>query len=147
MLIGDLVCLGPLLEADGPVLFNWLNDRRLALSNGPFRPMDQAKFAGWFGGAGADPTRVIFAIRDRRDMRLMGYVQVINLQPVHRNAELGILIGAAGDRDRGVGQEAMRLALGFCWRDLNLHRVALFRVGDDIRGVAHVYLKVGFEKG
>ncbi|MDB5460777.1 MAG: hypothetical protein JWO72_2518 [Caulobacteraceae bacterium] len=144
MLIGDKVCLGPFLEGDTPVLFNWCNSLDLVRSNGPYRPMDQIKFNQWFSGIGADPTRVFFAVRRQQDLRLLGYLQIVDIQPASRSAEIGILIGSPDDRGQGFGQEAMQMALAYCWRDLNLDRVALSVVGDNPRAI-HVYRKAGFE--
>jgi len=144
MLIGDQICLGPVLQADAPSFFNWLNNVELVHGNGAYRPTDQARFDHWFGGIPNDNTRVVFTIRAKADVRLMGYVQIINIQPVMRSAEIGMLIGDPQDRGKGVGQEAMRLALTFCWRDLNLRRVTLFIVGDNPAAQA-AYAKTGFE--
>ncbi|HEX4179264.1 MAG TPA: GNAT family protein [Caulobacteraceae bacterium] len=144
MLIGDKVCLGPVLQTDAPSFFNWLNSLDLVHVNGPYRPTDQARFDQWFGGIASDSTRVVFTIRAKTDVRLMGYIQIINIQPVARTAEMGILIGDPSDRGHGIGQEAVGLALKFCWRDLNLQRVALFIVGDNPPAL-NAYAKAGFE--
>jgi len=144
MLIGDKVCLGPLLRGDAPLLFNWLNHLDTARANGPYRPMDQARFDVWFDGLGADPTRVVFAIRNRGDLRLLGYLLISNIQPVARSADLGLLIGAPADRAQGFGQAAIRLAVDYCWDDLNLQRLALSVVGDNPRAI-HAYRRAGFE--
>jgi RimJ/RimL family protein N-acetyltransferase len=144
MLIGEKVCLGPVLQTDAPSFFNWMNNLELVHVNGPYRPTDQARFDQWFSGIPNDSTRVVFTIRAKADIRLMGYVQIINIQPVARAAEMGILIGDPADRGKGAGQEAVRLALKFCWRDLNLQRVALFIVGDN-PAAQNAYARVGFE--
>jgi RimJ/RimL family protein N-acetyltransferase len=143
MIIGEKICLGPLLSADAPAVFNWLNSRPLVTLNGPYRPTDQMKFEGWYASLGNDPGRVMFAIRKQGDLRLLGYVQVINIQPVFRTAEIGILIANEADRGQGYGTEAVGLALDHCWRDLNLHRATLFIFGDNPRALA-AYAKVGF---
>ena len=144
MLIGDSICLGPILQGDAPLLFNWRNTAEIARRNGPYRPTDQFGFDGWLTGLANDPSRVVFAIRDKADMRLMGYVQITNIMPTPRSGELGILIGADGDRGKGVGRQAVELAIGFAWRDLNLQRLTLFVVGDNPRAV-RAYERAGFE--
>jgi RimJ/RimL family protein N-acetyltransferase len=144
MLIGKTVCLGPILQADGPYIFNWLNTLGLAYLNGSYRPTDQMKFEGWFSSIGNDPSKVIFSIRRHADMRLLGYLQIVNIHPVIHAAEVGILIGDDTERGKGHGQEALRMALGFCWRDLNLQRLSLFVFGENERAI-HVYRKVGFK--
>jgi RimJ/RimL family protein N-acetyltransferase len=143
MLIGKKVCLGPMLQGDEPILFNWFNTLGLTYSNGPYRPYDQPKFNEWFAGVGADPTRVVFSIRQYGDLRLLGYVQIVNIQSVPRTADIGILIGNKSDQGQGFGQEAMGMAVEFCWRDLNLQRLALNVIGPNPRAV-HTYQKVGF---
>jgi len=144
MLIGQKVCLGPVLQTDGAAFFGWLNSLELVHANGPYRPMDQARFDQWFGGISHDPARAVFAIRRQGDLRLMGYVQLINIQQAARTAELGILIGAPSDRGQGFGQEAVAMAVRFGWRDLNLQRISLFVVGENPAAV-RVYVKAGFQ--
>lgn len=144
MLIGEKVCLGPLVQSDAPFLFQWLNAVELARLNGSYRPNDQARFDQWFAGVGADPARVTFAIRQSEDLRLLGYLQVINIQPASQVAELGLLIGDVDAQGRGFGQEAIGLAVEFCWRELNLQRLSMFVIGENPRAIA-AYGKAGFE--
>jgi RimJ/RimL family protein N-acetyltransferase len=143
MLIGQKVCLGPVLHGDGATLFNWANTLDLVRTNGPYRPLDQSKFNQWLLNLGNDPARVVFAIRRQADMRLLGHIQIFDIQQPCRSAEIGILVGDPADRGQGFGQEAMQMALGYCWRDLNLQRVSLSVIGDNPRAL-HVYGKAGF---
>jgi RimJ/RimL family protein N-acetyltransferase len=145
MLIGQKVCLGPLLRDDAPLVFNWLNTVTLAHLNGPYRPTDQIGFDGWFANLGNDHSKVMFAIRKQGDLRLLGYIQVTSIHPIFRTAEMGIVIGDPRDRGHGYGQEAVAMALQHCWNDLNLHRVTLYVVGDNPRAV-HTYAKAGFRE-
>jgi RimJ/RimL family protein N-acetyltransferase len=144
MMLGEKICLGPLLQADAPLLFSWLNTVEIAHSNGPYRPTDQTRFDQWFGGISHDASRVVFAIRQHGDLRLMGYVQLTNILAAPRSADLGIMIGDPADRGKGFGLEAVRMAVGFGWRDLNLRRIALAVFGDNPSAI-HVYAKAGFE--
>jgi RimJ/RimL family protein N-acetyltransferase len=144
MLVGEKVTLGPLVQGDAPFLFSWLNNLELARQNGPYRPMDQIKFDQWFNTIGSDPSRVVFAIREVGDMRLIGYLQIINIQSASRVAEMGLMIGDVTKHGLGYGQEAVALAVKFCWRDLNLQRVSMFVVGDNPRAI-RAYEKAGFE--
>jgi RimJ/RimL family protein N-acetyltransferase len=144
MLAGERVCLGPLVRADAPLVFGWLNIADNARFNGSYRPADETKFDRWFAGVGADPARVVFAIRAKRDMRLLGFLQIVDINAANRSGVLGILIGAAGDQGHGFGQEAIRLAVEFSWRELNLQRLTLFVHGDNPRALS-AYRKAGFE--
>ncbi len=143
MLIGQKICLGPFLSGDSTAMFNWLNTLTLAHLNGSYRPNDQMSFDRWFSSFGDDRSRVMFAIRNQGDLRLLGYVQIANIHPVCRTCEMGILIGDTTDHGQGFGTEALQLALCHCWNDLNLNRVTLYVHGDNPCAV-HVYGKVGF---
>ena len=143
MLIGEKVCLGPLLNGDGPLLFAWFDNLDMAAANGPYRPASEAKFGQWLQGAAGDPTRALFAIRKRSDLRLHGHVNNRNIQTAMRSADIGVGIGQPADRGQGYGPEALRLALRFCWRELNLQRVALTVLGNN-PWAQHVYEKAGF---
>jgi RimJ/RimL family protein N-acetyltransferase len=136
------VCLGPLLRDDAPLLFNWRDTLALAHANGAYRPVDQIAFDGWFN-AGGDASRVVFAIRRQPELRLLGFIQLTNIQAAVRSAELGVMIGPPADRNQGYGQEAVRLLLGHAWRDLNLQRVMLHVVGEN-PGAVQAYRKAGF---
>jgi RimJ/RimL family protein N-acetyltransferase len=145
VLTGEAICLGPLLQTDGPLLFGWLNNAALGRDNGVYRPIDQTKFERWFGSAGDDPSRVVFAIRRKQDMRMVGCLQLTEIDPANGAATLGVMMGADADRGRGFGAEAIRLAAGFAWSELNLQRLALNVTGDNPRAL-RAYEKAGFER-
>ena len=143
MIIGEKVCLCPLMHGDAPSLFNWLNTLVLANLNGSYRPTDQMSFDTWYAAIGADRTKVMFTLRRKDDLRLLGYVQITNIHPVCRGGEMGILVANEADRGQGYGQEALRLMLRHCWNDINLHRVTLYVHGDNPRAI-HTYTQAGF---
>ena len=145
MLIGTKICLGPMFHADAPILFNWRNTVDLMHMDGLYRPVSQSSFDQWFSGIGKEPTRVVFSIRQQGDLKLLGFVQIVNLHPVFRTAELGIMIGDDVNRGKGYGQEALRLCVQFCWNELNLQRLSVLVIGDNPRAF-HTYQKVGFER-
>ena len=144
MLIGKLVCLGPMLNADAGVVFNWHNSMDVMHLDGLYRPISQGNFDDWFLSIGKDPARVVFAIRKQGDLAFLGYVQITNIHPANHSAELGIMIGDPNNRDKGYGQEALRLSLEYCWKELNLQRLSLLCIGKNERAL-HVYQNVGFE--
>ncbi len=144
MLIGEKVCLGPVLNGDAALLFAWFDNLDMAAANGPYRPQSETKFGQWLHGAAGDPTRVLFVIRKRSDLRLLGHVHISNIQTAMRSADIGLGIGQPADRGQGYGPEALRLAVGFCWRELNLQRVALTVLANN-PWAEHVYEKAGFQ--
>lgn len=140
---GALVVLGPLLPADGPELFRWMNDPAIAASNGCWRPTDGMDFGVWFQNLGKDPSRVTFALRPPGAARLMGYLSIMSIHPVFRSAEMGVTIAAPEDRGHGLGREAVALGLGYCWDNLALERVSL-RIYGDNPAALRCYQAAGF---
>ena len=58
------------------------------------------------------------------DGRLIGCVYITDITTAHRHCELALV--AIGERDcwdKGYGSEMVRLALRFCFRELNMHQV------------------------
>lgn len=144
MIVGEKICLGPVLNGDVPSLFNWFDSQDLVRANGPYRPVDESKFHQWVNTAGNDPSRVLFAIRRQVDMRLMGYVHLSGIHPVIRSAELGIAIGPAPERRQGFGSEALGLILDYCWREMNLQRVSLTVLSNNPDAL-RLYTRFGFQ--
>ncbi len=144
MLIGEKVCLGPALQPDAGVIFNWRNTVSLMHLNGQYLPVSQRSFDDWFNSIGRDLTSVVFSIRKKSDLSLIGYVQITDIHPIFRSAQIGIMIGDAVNRRKGYGQEALKLCIGFCWNELNLQRLHLMIAGTN-EAAANAYKKVGFE--
>ena len=143
MLKGKLVSLGAFEQDDRDVLYGWINDRSLVLLSAAWKPVHGPNHDDWFKSALNQPGRIIFAIRSNGDGRLVGVVQLIDLNQVHRHAEMVIRIGADADQSKGYGTDALRLLLDFAWRDANLHRVSA-RVFADNKRAIRCYEKSGF---
>lgn len=77
------------------------------------------------------------------DDRHIGNIAMYNFHPIHRRMELGIVIGDASCRGRGVGREACRLAITHVFEHLNLHKVTAGAVADNV-SMARVFLSLGF---
>ena len=143
MLIGQTVTLGPILPTDLAQLFVWSDDPALARLNEPYIPKNLQREAEFWLNAGGDSSRVFLAIRLRTAPEAIGHVQITNIHPIHRSATLGVLIGDAGNRGKGLGSEALRLAIAYCWNHLNLSRLAL-AVQTRNTGAIALYERLGF---
>jgi UDP-4-amino-4,6-dideoxy-N-acetyl-beta-L-altrosamine N-acetyltransferase len=142
MSIGS-VSLSSIRADDSETLFRWINDPEVVRFNAAYRPVHWANHEDWVRSLGKTATRVVFAIRVAE--KLTGVVQLIDIDPIHRSAELTIRIGHETDRGKGYGTEALKLAVDHAWRDLNLHRVWL-RVFEDNARAMEAYRKAGFER-
>lgn len=143
MLTGDKVMLGPLVQTDAQPLFLWMNDRVIAESNGVWRPTDAMDFTTWFQNVGKDQGKVIFAIRKPGEGRLVGYLSILGIHHIFRSAEMGVTIGASGERGKGMGRDAMRLGMRYCWESLGLERITLRIFGDNPAAI-RCYQGAGF---
>lgn len=135
------VCLSSIRPEDSEILFRWVNDPETVRFNAPYRPVHWASYEEWVRAIRASPGRQVFAIRV--DGRAVGVVQLVDIDPVHRSAELTIRIGEEADRGRGTGTAALRLATDFAWRDLNLHRVWVRVFATNAQAI-RAYEKAGF---
>lgn len=144
MLTGSSIVLTAIRNEDSASLFAWINDPDIVRFNAPYAPVHEPGHAAWLERVTVDPTRVIFAIRDRISLRLLGVIQLIDLHPLHRSAELVVRIGSEADRGRGIGTEALNLIVDFGFRHRNLQRIALRVFANNPRAV-RAYEKAGFQ--
>lgn len=84
-----------------------------------------------------------FAIRTLADDKLIGFIILMRIKPVHGEGWVGIGIGEQAYRGRGYGTDAMQLVLRFAFQEMNLHRVSLDAVATNARAVRS-YQKAGF---
>ena len=75
--------------------------------------------------------------------RLIGFVELDDVQWTHGDTFVGIGIGEPDYRGKGYGTDAMRVILRFAFMELNLHRVSLDVFEYNPRAIRS-YEKVGF---
>jgi ribosomal-protein-alanine N-acetyltransferase len=145
MLRGQSIVLTEVRKADSQTFYRWINDAETVRFNAPWKPIVPDNHNAWFDGIGKNGSQVVLAIREADDESAIGYVQLINIHPIHRSAELTIRIGDADKRGKGCGTVALKLALDFARRDLNLQRVWLRVFAGNGRAI-RAYEKAGFER-
>lgn len=144
MIRTDSIALGPILPIDLPALCLWDDDPAITRLNRPYVPQNLQRQSDFWLNAGNDRERVFFAIRKRPSPDIIGHVQIMEIEAIHRSAVLGILIGKVEDRGQGYGRQAMQLAIDYCWRHLNLRRLSL-RVHTGNAAAIALYRQLGFE--
>jgi RimJ/RimL family protein N-acetyltransferase len=90
-----------------------------------------------------DKNMYYFTIRDRADSRLIGKAAVEWIDWANGNGWLRLGIGAAGDRRKGLGTQALSLLLRFAFAELNLFRVSAL-VPEYNDGALRLFQKFGF---
>lgn len=146
-LIGERVALGPVHRGIVPLLWTWENDLELSVLTGdPVHPLSpEAAEQLYESRAKANPAHASFVIYERETLRPIGTIGLPHINHAHRTAELGVGIGAAEDRGKGYGTEAVRLLLDYAFNVLGLHNVML-RVFSYNERAIRSYLKVGFRE-
>ncbi|MEW5785666.1 MAG: GNAT family protein [Bacillota bacterium] len=86
-----------------------------------------------------------FIIADRQSEEYIGQLDLIKIDWKNRVAELGVVIGAAENRNRGIGTEAIKLLQDFVFNRLNLNRLQLDVHEYNERAIA-CYRKCGFQE-
>lgn len=152
-LYGEGIRLRAFERSDIPMFVTWFNDPEVTFGLGMTVPLGQADEEGWFERTLALPGEQHPLVIEARHsdpiaMDIDAWLPVgncsfhkINWQ--FRSAEIGIVIGEGGFRNKGLGTSAVKLLLEHGFRNLNLHRIAL-QVHADNPGAIRCYEKAGF---
>jgi UDP-4-amino-4,6-dideoxy-N-acetyl-beta-L-altrosamine N-acetyltransferase len=145
MLQGNKVSLGEFRHEDKEKLFRWINDPDVVQYNSAYRPIGEPEHCAWWSSLNTTDSKRSWAVRSNSDERIIGVVQLMNIDPVHRHAEVSIRIGDQSDRERGAGTEALQLLARAAFEHLNLSRIFTHVWVDNERAV-RAYTKAGFER-
>jgi RimJ/RimL family protein N-acetyltransferase len=142
MIYGEKTRLRRIEREDIPTFVSWFGDpevRSFLLVNSPISHAQEEK---WFERK-LDEDSEIFAI-ETLDGTLIGNIELFDFHHIHRQAELGVVLGEKAYWGQGYGSDAIRALLRFGFQELNLHRVQLRVYEDNERGI-RAYQKCGFQ--
>jgi diamine N-acetyltransferase len=144
---GNLTALGPFDESMVEALHRWYNDFAVVVLNGsvPHPQTSDVSRAEVARFSTDDQTRYAFAIYERTTMRLIGFVDLRNINHRQRTAELGIMIGEQDCWGKGFGTETLYLVLDYAFSVLGLHNIMLSMAGYNERAL-RTYRRVGFRE-
>jgi diamine N-acetyltransferase len=159
ILTGKTCQLRPLARSDMPRFLSWRQNRQLRQAVLGYRfPVTAEMEANWFDSMlNEQSQRVAFfsidVIGDRQAQpsvtavsdQVIGFCRLTDIDWISRHAELGIMIGDAISRGRGMGTEATALLCRYAFDDLNLERVWL-QVDDANQPAKHLYGRLGFKE-
>lgn len=145
MIAHGSVYLRPAERSDVPLFVAWFNDYATSRTLGLRAPMSIPMEEQWFERAVADQGKsgYHFVACLLEDDRPIGTIGLFDLDLNNGNAGLGISIGSAADRGRGLGTDMLRALLEWAFGQLRLERVWL-DVYDFNSGARRVYERVGF---
>ncbi|MDT7830656.1 GNAT family protein [Pricia sp. S334] len=75
----------------------------------------------------------------------VGLIDMFDFDPKNRRAGIGIVVLEAGNRNRGVGSESIRLLTEYAFSVLDLHQLYA-NVVEDNAGSIHLFKKLGFKE-
>src|SRR5579884_3974121 len=125
MIEGERVDLRAVEPSDLPLLASWLNDPRVMRYWGrPGQTLSVAEVAAREAADAARGNSRKYIIQTK-DGHPVGQIDYYDLDWQNRSASVSILLGDPEYWGGGYGTSAMRALLGYLFRELDLHRVAL----------------------
>jgi RimJ/RimL family protein N-acetyltransferase len=148
-LTGDLVVLRPADGRDAPRLHVLMGDAEVTRLTGSAHSSEEPTSSAWpveqlvelYDRWSRAEDRVVWVVVEGATGQVVGEVLLMDHDPGNRAC--GFRIWISGARDRGLGTEATRLAVGHAFDTLGLHRVQLEVYAFNPRA-RRVYEKVGF---
>ncbi len=144
---GEMVRLVAPAEADAAILARWSEDAGYLrdLDTDPARPLSPAEMARRLSPEQSDPSRLEFHLRTLDGDRLIGFVALHSIEWNNGAAMLAIGIGEPDFRGKGYGADALRLILRYAFDELNLYRVGLEVIANNLAAIG-AYQRVGFRQ-
>ncbi len=144
MIRGKGIYLTPLDRANAEQARAWINDpdvNRWMISG--HMPVSSAGELAFYDAVEASDDRMVFEIHLAQDGRYIGNCGLEHLDMVHRNAEIGIMIGVRELHNSGHGRDTIETLCRFAFDTLGLHSLRIAYVEGNEVG-AHLYRSLGF---
>lgn len=142
---GNKVFLTPIEDSDLEDFVRWRNSelvRERYIYRGEFTVEGQKKWIENHVDAG---DAVQFIIWDKEDNRRIGCVYIQDIDHKNKKGEYGIFIGEEAYLSGGRGREAAELIVDYAFSELDMHKIYLRVLSDNIRAYKS-YESAGFVK-
>lgn len=94
---------------------------------------------------GVEKMSILFwAITIKDGGKHIGNIKIDPVNTLHGLAEYGIMMGDRDEWGKGYAKEASKLVIDYCFKELNLRKITLGVIEDNISAVK-MYYKIGFE--
>lgn len=147
---GQDIRFGPVdHEKDAEVESRWTHDSEFMrlMETNPARPLSAAMIKKQYEKLEKqleeDKNMYYFTIRGNADDRLIGKASIYGIEWTNGHGFLRLGIGAAEDRGKGYGTQALRMLLRFAFAELNLFRLSAI-VAEYNEGAIALLQKFGF---
>lgn len=140
----EKITLAPFSWEQAQVYLEWVNQEETAHWLTRALPVTSSEHQRWYESLVARQDAVVFSVIENGSGAYLGNVWLWGVHPVHRNAELRILMGPQA-KGKGYGTEACRGLLRFAFNDFNLNKVFLYVLAHNIAAV-RTFEKAGFSR-
>ncbi len=124
--------------------YRWMNDPEVTrFLESRFAPNSVEKLREYVVGKLGDRDNIFLAIILKEKDRHIGNIKLGPIQWIHRQADIGLLIGEKECWGKGYASEAIRLISDYAFYVLNLHKVTAGCYGSN-EGSARAFQKAGF---
>ena len=143
MIVGKKINLVALEHEHLKLLHKWANDPELRRIVGPYFPVSVREKEKWFDQVVASENKKVFIIQTK-DKDNIGYMY-LNVDWVHRKAELAIAICEKEFLGKGYGTDAVKTLLGYGFHELDFNRIYVYVFAFNKKAV-QLYKKCGFKR-
>lgn len=147
LLCGKRVRLSALSHQDGETMAGWQQDAGLLRlwDAEPALPRSEDDVHRWIEDGRNKSGLIRLAIRPLEGNEILGVMELDGILWAHQVAWLGIGIGDRANWGKGLGREAIELALRLAFDELNLHRIQASVFSYNERSQA-LLAKAGFQR-
>jgi RimJ/RimL family protein N-acetyltransferase len=142
MLKGKSVVLKPLEEKNLADTLEWVNNLDIAISINRILPVTSLEHKEWYERLVKDKTQVVFAIERKKDKMHIGNCGLKNIDTRSHKAEMWIYLGEEYTGKK-LGDEIVKLLVGYGFDFLNLNRIYLYLLENNLRA-KKLYERIGF---
>lgn len=132
-------------ENDIPALMSMRNDVALqAMLLSTARGSNESQVRDWLIERSSGTGNRFFVIAEVQTNQPLGYMQFVGIDPVNRNAELGICLSRDA-QGKGMGSQALRVAIHELKKTGEIRKITL-RVRTDNEIAIKSYQRIGFRR-
>lgn len=122
----------------------WMNDPEvMRFTESRFQTHSLEQIRAYVQSVQADPNSCFFAIIENKSGNHIGNIKIGHIHPVHRTADVGIIIGDRGCWGKGYATEALKLAAAYAAETLKLHKLYAGIYANN-PGSIQAFLRAGF---
>jgi len=147
LICGERICLRRLTVADASEKYlRWLNDPKVnQFLESRFQKWSIKKLRDNLRTIGRSREYLFLAIILKESGEHIGNLKIGPINPIHRFADLGIIIGEKSFWGRGYASEAIKLAADYSFKKLKLNKLTAGAYANNL-GSTKAFGKAGFHK-